>query len=696
MSFVKNKIVLLTLLIIISLPVKAAVTIELDTINFNPIVVTASRSVRQLKETPILTKVITSKDIERYGRAKIEDILSGELAGIEFHQAGYGTTLSFQGLDARHVLLLVDGERMAGEINGNIDFSRINPIGIERIEVVKGPSSVLYGSATMGATINFITKKATTKAQGGVSVSIAPLFERNSEEYGDIFNGDIAAFVSKKTGKISLMTDVKMQSSDPYRLQSSEPEMRKYIYVEEDLTTVAVPDNGEIYVPIDSAGISVSGWRMVSANQKIGADITDNLKADIKLGYYAKERFDLNSYDASREGSIYNIYKGVTSDAGLTYIFDDRHSLSYSFKGSISRQQEMASGEVDSLKQRHTLLTNRLIYTYKSDKLSLVSGVDYYYESLNYDLSEGGYNNLRSFNSLAAYIQGEYRVTEKISATAGVRGIVSEGIDGSTFVPMVAATYKERQVTYRINYSHGYRTPTLKERYIRYYQPYMGSWIVGNSALSPEENSYFSLSAEYFSPTNRFTLSVMAFANSFTNKIDTYFDDAINSYVYQNTAKSNIKGVEIMGKGVITQDLWIALNYAYNHNDEDAPTNSAQYIFTSPHTATLNGAYNLFSNDNIRCELNGTLKYIGSKRYEDRMPTILNFQEGMGFVYGIYEGYNPHYMIADAALNIDYKSKYRLSLVVDNILNYKAKVASFNAATTNGRAVKLSFSMFFR
>ena len=126
--------------------------------NMNEVVVTATRTPLMLKDTPIITRVITAKDIQRRGVATLQQALEGELAGVEFHQAGYGSSLSFQGLDARYVLFLVDGERIAGESYGNIDYARIPMDNIARIEIVRGASSVLYGSNAMGGVVNIVTR----------------------------------------------------------------------------------------------------------------------------------------------------------------------------------------------------------------------------------------------------------------------------------------------------------------------------------------------------------------------------------------------------------------------------------------------------------------------------------------------------------------------------------------------------------
>ena len=136
-----------------AVPRKDTLSVEMQ-----DVVVTATRTPLTLKQTPVITRIITARDLESRGVATIQEALENELAGVEFHQAGYGSSLSFQGLDARYVLFLVDGERMAGETYGNVDYARLPIANIERIEIVRGASSVLYGSNAMGAIVNIITK----------------------------------------------------------------------------------------------------------------------------------------------------------------------------------------------------------------------------------------------------------------------------------------------------------------------------------------------------------------------------------------------------------------------------------------------------------------------------------------------------------------------------------------------------------
>lgn len=686
--------------------------VKQDTILLDQVVITATRTPRQLKETPILTRVITSSDIAKYGRTKIEDILSTEVAGIEFHQAGYGTTMSFQGLDARHILVLIDGERIAGEVNGNIDFSRINPLVVERIEIMKGSSSVLYGSSAMGATINIITKEATDKASGAVQVKYGLPYQINSKEEGNnsnIPNLDIASYFSGKWGRVSSVSDIKIQSTDPYRLVSSEPEKRKYTYIDQSQTTYIVNPNGIVYVPIDEDGISVSGWKMLSVTEKIDVEINEKFDFYIKGGYFAKQRFDLNTYDNTESTTdTYNQYQGYNVDSEFRYNINHKHKLALSAHQNSSKQKEY-SPETNIPKQHHQLFTTRLLYNFNHTKGELTAGVDYDLEKLNYDLTDSGFDERKSYQSISFYAQEELSIVENLDIVLGVRYLYNNfnnnykaksengknEIKGA-FTPKFAITYMLDNTTIRANWSMGYRTPSLKERYIKYFQPQMGSWIVGNENLIAEQNHYASLSGEYFSPSKKLTFSAMAYLNFFKNKIDTYLNESANSYVYANTEQTRIIGIEFTGRYMVMNNWWLSLNYAYNHNEEKAPTNSAQYIFTSPHTGNINTSYRYKLGETM-LEFTLATRYIGAKNYEDRMPTIIKYSDTPTpkLIFGIYEINSKGYFILDSSISATYAAKYKIMLGVDNMLNYRPKVASFNAATTPGVGGYISLQLLF-
>lgn len=105
--------------------------------------------------------LITAKDIAKADATDIEDILQQEIPGVEFSYAmNQQVHMNFGGFGGQGVLFLVDGERLAGETMDDVDFNRINMAGVERIEIVRGAASALYGSNAGGGVINVITRRA--------------------------------------------------------------------------------------------------------------------------------------------------------------------------------------------------------------------------------------------------------------------------------------------------------------------------------------------------------------------------------------------------------------------------------------------------------------------------------------------------------------------------------------------------------
>ncbi len=137
------------------------VYLEEDHLGLNEVVVTGSRTARPIKMSPVTTQVLGGKQLVEAGYSNLQQALQQETPGLNIQKVGFGNEISMQGLDARHVLFLMDGERMTGDMAGNLDYERFNLHAIDRIEIVKGASSTLYGSRAAGAVINLITKKTT-------------------------------------------------------------------------------------------------------------------------------------------------------------------------------------------------------------------------------------------------------------------------------------------------------------------------------------------------------------------------------------------------------------------------------------------------------------------------------------------------------------------------------------------------------
>ena len=131
------------------------------------VVVTATRFQKKLKDVPIPVQVITAEQIRKAQVSNFQDFLENEFSGINFTYDGGSPNINMMGFGGKYVLFLIDGERMAGETFNNIDYDRINMDDIERVEIIKGASSSLYGSNAIGGVINIITKNTKKSLETG-------------------------------------------------------------------------------------------------------------------------------------------------------------------------------------------------------------------------------------------------------------------------------------------------------------------------------------------------------------------------------------------------------------------------------------------------------------------------------------------------------------------------------------------------
>lgn len=692
---------------------------EADSIRYvnmlEEVVLTATRTPHTLKSTPVITRVISAWDIERSGVSTIQEILSNELAGVEFHQAGYGQSISFQGLDARYILFLINGERMAGETYGNVDYSRIPLNNIERIEIVKGASSLMYGSNAMGAVINIITKTADKPVDIQASVKGGTYYQRNrsyvdgikSNTKLDIPNISADLYAGFNFGKLSSQTTLSYIGSDAYTLRGSREENRHYetaTVVDMALVngrptpTVSTLTDFTVSAPADTLGLSVSGWKSVNVTQRLDYKANDRWEVYLAGAFYSKSRFDAPesvNTGAATGNYTWETYKAYNLQGGVIYTPDELNTLSITYSGDLYRRN-LDSLQYSIPKQRHSFQSPRVLWTtHAGDYNVITSGVEYLREQLNFDLSEYGYNDKRTLNSVAAYIQDEISTNTPLSFVAGVRGDYSNRF-GWAVTPKVSAKYSATYCSLRINYSMGYRTPTIKELYINYRIPVTSSYapemyIIGNPELKREFNQYVSVAAEYLNEKTR--IAVTGFMSFFRDKIDVrgqMGDNGQIMYVYDNIDKSRYLGVEVLARFSPFKRFHVSANYNYIHETEDAPQSSTQYIYVSPHTATLQLWY-VFSAAGVEFDVNISGRYIGKKNYSEITslvsytdPTLTAMGIPTRIISGTYTATHKAYSLWNVSIGAQISRNLRLMVGVDNVFDYKSPVVNFNSCMAPG------------
>jgi outer membrane receptor for ferrienterochelin and colicin len=163
-----------------------------DSLKLDQVIISATKTEHTLGDVPVAAEVITREEIEQKQIRTLQEALQ-YLPGVKVNQTsgGWGDKgkVEMQGLDERHTLILVDGQRFLGGHGDAVDLQSIPLDMVERIEVVKGPASSLYGSDAMGGVVNIITKSTAVKPTFSVSTTFGDRETRIHEATGGFKKG---------------------------------------------------------------------------------------------------------------------------------------------------------------------------------------------------------------------------------------------------------------------------------------------------------------------------------------------------------------------------------------------------------------------------------------------------------------------------------------------------------------------------
>ena len=653
-----------------------------DPFNLDQIVVTATRTQKKLKDVPVITQVVTAQQIAERGISNIQDLLTQEVPGLNFQEVGFGTDIDIQGLGSKHILFLIDGERIAGENGGNIDYSRINLYNVERIEIVKGASSALYGSQAMGGVINIITRNAKKKFEISGGVRYAENNQKNNSDipkddpfykhkvHLDKPNLNTNLSVGLNLGKFTMNTDVLYKSADAYQLYDKKS-LVKY-FPEYDITETE---------ELNDSPTSISGYEDVHVSHKMGYKFNDKLKVQANGSYYQLNKYDFNP------DNVFEQSKDYTYGASMEYQFSKKSILNASFHAdNYKRANKFEKISGDELIYKNNIIQPRVMYTNTAlENQTITGGWEFYRESLYGDKFETDQYETKSQWYTTFFAQDDWSISKQFSVIAGIRGDYHQEY-GFNVTPKVSLMMKKLPFTVRLNYARGYRSPTIKELYMNW--DHLGMFqIIGNSDLKPETNNYISLSGEY--ANSWLSINANVYGNWFHNKIEGLWKDGEyqneqgqtikrDELHYVNVGKSHLAGAEVMGKVKILRNLFLhgTYNYLYtSKDDKGVRLNSA-----SPHSGNVRVEFKTL-NTNFPTVVNVIGNIMGAKNFDVMDNVEVNGEE----VESFYKAHVNTYSLWNLSVSQNIYKQFRVTLGVNNIFDYTADRVTFNSTTSPGR-----------
>ncbi|HEX2202278.1 MAG TPA: TonB-dependent receptor, partial [Longimicrobium sp.] len=506
------------------------------------VVATASRRLQTLGEAPVATEVVGRARIEASGATDLAGVLA-TVPGVEV-QGGHpvGTGVYLQGLGSERVLVLVDGEPVVGRISGEIDLTRLPVADVERVEVVKGPQSTLYGSEAMGGVVHLITRAPEPGAPaGGVQLTGGSRGRRDGVAHTRASAGAFDWTVRGGVREVDL-----------------------------------VPGQD---APLDA------GTRRWDGNARVGWRASSALRVEAG-GWWVEEG------QRWRTGQLWQFADNRQWSGRLSAAWTaGAHRLTPSlylagFEHALRRASgPRPAGGGDREAQR--LAEAALAYTGALGRLVVDGGAELRHDWTRSDRVEGGE---RDASAIDAYGQGTW-TAGGWSLVPGVR-LSHSSRWGGHWTPRLAALWRPApSLALRASAGTGFRAPAFKELYMDFLNDAAGYTVRGDPELRPEASFSVSAGAEWAG--ERTYLRASAFRTAFDDFIETVVDEEASTpelavYRYRNVARGRTAGVEAQA-GAALGGLRADAGWSWLATEDEA---SGRPLFGRPeHSGRLSLAY---------------------------------------------------------------------------------------------------------
>ncbi len=594
------------------------------------VVVTGTMSNKLLEHSPVPISVIDSQDISEKAATKLTHVLSS-VPGLQLSKqhGQQGQTVMMQGMQSKHVLVLIDGVPVSQSGN-NINLERLMLSNIDRVEIVPGASSALYGSSAMGGVINLITKTGEKDYQT-YQMTVAQA-EENTQQLPteSVFSAGLGSqFLSGYSDTSLNFTSYSGNDLDPETWSEEVAEGYRWALNQS--------------FKFDQAQIKFD-WTGGRLNRNFTEEKAGREFDQIK--YENSDEIDLSAKYQASSGGIYLIQQG----------FDYYETL-----------QDFPTTSGNDFTRVAQSTNSRASGTWSNEfgMRTLTYGTVAYGEFLSQEKTDTGVVETevpdRRRSGVELFIQDDWFVRNELEIISGMRSEWNSKY-GWHISPKISARWDvEESVYIRTSIGSGYRSPNLKEQYYLFDHSHLGYIIIGNEELEPEEsiNIQSDIGGQFSNFTHELNWTLGVFQQDVTNLIDIFEEsvdnEGLETYTYDNIGQALIRGANVdLSLNSYVGDHKLNLSWGYTYLDAKDVETDLRLERRSEHQNKLNA----------RLSLSTGFKPVLGLQLNQQTDQLTDREEGTKA-----EGFTTLDFNSQCSLNQNFKFNFNILNITDVVKN---------------------------
>ncbi|MBP7460491.1 MAG: TonB-dependent receptor [Candidatus Delongbacteria bacterium] len=572
-----------------------------DALNLEQVVVTGTRTQHFIKDVPVRTEVITTREIESKNAATIYDALEN-IPGIRVEnqcQFCNFTMVRMQGLGAEHTQVLINGQPIYSGLAGVYGLQQVSTVDIDRIEVVKGAGSALYGSSAVAGAVNIMTREPGFEPATRASLQFG---NHNTNHY------DISSSIRNEKGNIGLTIFAQKLTGDAI------DETGSGLTKDEVDNQDGISDRVKTNLTTAGFGLSVSGLlfrddklslrgKSLFEKRQGGTMDDDYYRNPLTDGTesISTDRYELQLGYSKKIGSLTEL------NFNSSYANHNRDATNDSYLGDYMATHQDSVPDVRTMRPYladENSLSLTLTLAHKLGCHDILFGLQGYFDQLDEsgmyvvvdeesDFVGESYRSKsdKSAREFGVFLQDEWAITDKLTAVPGIRldqhhseeeyqadrqvflssSFPKTDFDETSVNPRLALKYSvSDRIAVRLNAGTGFRAPYGFSEDLHLCSGSPRVWK--SSDLDPERSMSYNISADYYGHTLRFSANL--FRTDLKDKIG--FTDAEEhvsalgyDYQWKNIDDAWVQGVEMALIVSPVRNLDFEVDLTYNQGEYD-------------------------------------------------------------------------------------------------------------------------------